>query len=61
MDLTNAPSVNEGLPVMSPDGTKIAYGLFSGALWVMDADGQNQRMLTRGIDEQGADHPRWLP
>jgi TolB protein len=30
------------------------------AIWVMDADGSNQRMLTRGIDDLGADHPRWL-
>ena len=31
------------------------------ALWVADADGQNQRQLTRGIDDRGADHPRWVP
>jgi TolB protein len=30
------------------------------AIWVMDADGSNQRMLTRGINNLGADHPRWL-
>jgi Tol biopolymer transport system component len=30
-------------------------------LYVMDADGANQRLLTRGIDDKGADHPRWLP
>jgi len=31
------------------------------AIWVMDADGRNVRLLTRGFDDQGADHPRWLP
>ena len=31
------------------------------ALWVADADGRNERLLTRGFEEQGADHPRWLP
>ena len=31
------------------------------AIWVMNADGSNQHMLTRGIDDLGADHPRWLP
>ncbi len=31
------------------------------ALWTMDSDGRNARLLTRGIDDKGADHPRWLP
>ena len=31
------------------------------AIWVMDADGKNQRLLTSGLDGQGADFPRWLP
>lgn len=31
------------------------------AIWVMDADGKNPRLITRGIDNLGADHPRWLP
>ncbi len=30
------------------------------AIWVMDADGQSPRMLTRGMEDKGADHPRWL-
>jgi TolB protein len=30
------------------------------SLWVMDSDGKNQRRLTGGIDDLGADHPRWL-
>lgn len=30
------------------------------AIWVMDADGGNQKQITRGIDDLGADHPRWL-
>ena len=33
----------------------------SPALWVMDSDGRHPRLLTRGIEEKGADHPRWLP
>lgn len=33
----------------------------SPALWVMDSSGENARLLTRGIDDKGADHPRWLP
>ncbi|MFP6614857.1 MAG: serine/threonine protein kinase [Candidatus Hydrogenedentota bacterium] len=30
-------------------------------LWIMDSDGENQRLLTRGIDDLGVDHPRWIP
>lgn len=49
----------------SPDGKQIAFcraetGNIS-TLWVMDSDGQNAKMITKGIDELGADHPRWLP
>ena len=31
------------------------------AIWIADADGNHARLLTRGVDDQGADHPRWLP
>jgi len=31
------------------------------AIFVMDADGRNQHLLTRGLEDKGADHPRWLP
>lgn len=31
------------------------------AIWVMDSDGRNPRMLTKGLNDAGADHPRWLP
>ena len=31
------------------------------AVWVMDADGRNARQITCGLEDQGADHPRWLP
>jgi hypothetical protein len=26
----------------------------------MDADGRHPRLLTSGLDGQGADHPRWV-
>lgn len=49
----------------SPDGREIVFCRAATgempALWVMDADGQNPRLLTRGRDHRGADHPRWLP
>ena len=49
----------------SPDGGQIAFcraetGGVPG-LWVMDADGSRPRLLSRGLDGQGADHPRWVP
>jgi TolB protein len=31
------------------------------AVWVTDADGGGPRLLTRGFEDKGADHPRWLP
>lgn len=49
----------------SPDGRQVAFcraetGTSPG-LWVMDADGRNPRPLSRGFEDRGADHPRWLP
>lgn len=48
----------------SPAGKTVAFcrcavGQTPG-LWVMSASGGAQRLLTRGLDEAGADHPRWL-
>ena len=49
----------------SPDGQSVVFcraktGGVS-EIWIMNADGSNPRLLTRGLEEQGADHPRWLP
>ena len=30
------------------------------SIWVMDSDGKNQRKLTKGFDDLGADHPLWV-
>ena len=54
-----------GTKSISGDGRFVAFcraktgGL--PAVWVMDADGRNQRLLSRGVENKGADHPRWLP
>lgn len=49
----------------SPDGKQIVFCRAKTgeppAIWVADADGENQQVLTRGIDGRGADHPRWVP
>jgi TolB protein len=48
----------------SPDGKQIVFCRATTgsvpAIWVADADGKNPRLVTRGLDEKGADHPRWL-
>jgi Tol biopolymer transport system component len=49
----------------SPDGQHIVFcRAASGrmpAIWIMDKDGHHPRLLTRGLDNKGADQPRWLP
>ena len=49
----------------SPDGRQVVFCRAETggvpAIWVMDSDGGNQRLLTRGREDKGADHPRWLP
>ena len=49
----------------SPDGRFVVFCRAETggvpALWVMDSDGNRPRRLTRGLDDKGADHPRWLP
>jgi Tol biopolymer transport system component len=31
------------------------------SIYVMDANGGKARLVTRGFEDKGADHPRWLP
>ena len=52
--------------VESPDGKRIAFCRAATGeppgLWVVDsAPGARPRLLSRGYEERGADHPRWLP
>ena len=30
------------------------------SIWCVDGDGTNPRLLCKGIDDKGADHPRWI-
>ena len=49
----------------SPDGRWVVFCRAetggTPAIWVMDATGRNPRLLTRGFEDNGADHPCWLP
>jgi Tol biopolymer transport system component len=48
----------------SPDGEHIVFCRAATgkapAIWVVNADGRDPRELTGGLDDHGADHPRWL-
>ncbi len=48
----------------SPNGKRVLFcrAETGGApgIWIVNSDGTNERLLTRGIDERGADHPRWV-
>jgi Tol biopolymer transport system component len=61
----SAPPVWDFRVNESPDARRIAFCRCatgeSPALWVMNADGGGQRLLTRGLEDAGADHPRWQP
>ena len=64
--LTNSdPPVWDFRQSESPDGRQLVFCRAATgeapAIWVADTDGGNQRLLTRGLDERGADHPRWVP
>jgi len=61
----NKPLVWDFRASESPDGRSVVFcraetGAVP-AIWVMDADGRNPRLLTHGFQDKGADHPRWLP
>lgn len=47
-----------------PSGDRLLYSHAVVAkdteIWVVNADGSRPRMLTRGFEESGADHARWL-
>ena len=49
----------------SPDGSRILFCRAATgnnpAIWTVDVEGKEQRFLTRGIDDQGADFPKWIP
>jgi TolB protein len=60
----NDPPVWDFRASDSSDGKHVAFCRAktgeAPAIWVMKADGKEPRFITRGIDDLGADHPRWL-
>ena len=58
------PSVWDFRSSVSGDGKQIVFCRAATgetpAIWLMDADSGNQRLITRGINDLGADHPRWM-
>ena len=61
----NSPPVWDMRASESFDGKKIVFCRAAvgepPSLWVMEASGRNSRLLTHGLNNQGADQPRWLP
>jgi TolB protein len=48
----------------SPDGNWLAFSRARVGgpceLWIMQANGNGARLLTRGVEDKGADHARWI-
>lgn len=61
---TSVESVWDFRCSQSPDGKEIVFCRAATgeapAIWVVDHDGENPRQLTRGFENMGADHPRWV-
>ena len=54
----------QAIPFLVEDGSDFVCRAQTGdspSVWIADIDGQNPRELTKGLDDLGADHPRWMP
>ncbi len=59
------PPVWDFRPSESSDGRQIIFCRAATGdvanIWIMDSDGRRPRLLTRGLEDKGADFPCWLP
>lgn len=65
-DLTEArPGIWDFRISESPEGKQIVFCRAptgdAPTIWVMNSDGSDAKPVTKGIDDKGVDHPRWLP
>jgi len=62
--LTETSDVDESWPQWSPDGRKLMYTYWYHpsplAIYVMDSDGKNKKMLFTGTLDS-FDYPQWVP
>jgi Tol biopolymer transport system component len=60
----NEPPLWDFRATESPDGKYVAFCRAktggAPAIWTMEADGTSPRKITQGVNDLGADHPRWL-
>jgi TolB protein len=63
--LVNRPPLWDFRSSESSDGRQVVFCRAATgeapAIWVMNSAGRQARLLTRGWDDRGADHPRWMP
>ncbi|HYP01038.1 MAG TPA: carboxypeptidase regulatory-like domain-containing protein [Pyrinomonadaceae bacterium] len=60
INLSNNFNVSNRRPAWSPDGSKIAFQRGQ-TIWLMNADGSNQTMITQPVFSEPSDHPVWSP
>jgi Tol biopolymer transport system component len=61
IDLTAADPEPDTSPRVAPNGRTVAYARGDGRIWLMNADGTNQRPLTAEQDAGPASEPIWSP
>ena len=60
LTLLTAPFVNSEGPAFSPDGSQIAFSQVT-SIWIMNADGSQQRFLPNTSANANSNNPAWSP
>ncbi|MBA3728226.1 MAG: PD40 domain-containing protein [Actinobacteria bacterium] len=58
MNITNTPAVNELMPSVAPDGSKVAFVREAAGIWVINLDGTGLTQLTSNASDLT---PDWSP